>query len=126
MYTAFYEAHRGLAMIGCLTTVLWAIAALVPTLANRPAPRVWRPLYIAALATTGLSGVTGLVVLWMGDWLTYIFPWLGLVAVALHGMAGTRGRRALAAGATGPLAGAILIQIAAIFLAYGLMVARPF
>jgi len=126
MYTAFSEAHRGLAMLACLTTVLWAALALVPTLNHRPAPRLWRPFYIAAMATTGLSGITGLVIVFMGNWLTFVFPWLGLVAVALHGVAGVRGRKALAIGAGGPLATAVTIQIVTLIVIYGLMTVKPF
>lgn len=126
MYNAFYEAHRGFAMLGCLTTVLWAILALAPTLRHRPPSRLWRPLYIAAMATTGLAGITGLVVLWIGNWLTFVFPWLGLLAVALHGVAGVRGRKALAIGASGPLATALTVQIVTLIVIYGLMTTKPF
>ena len=126
MYTAFYEAHRGFAILGCLATVAWAALALLPTLRNRPAPRLWKPTYIAAMATTGLSGVTGLVVLWMGNWLTFVFPWLCLVAVALHGVAGVRGRKALAVGASGRLATALIVQIVTLIAIYGLMTVKPF
>lgn len=126
MYNAFYEAHRGLAMLGCLTTVLWAIFALVPTLNRRPPFRLWKPAYIAAMASTGLSGITGLVILWLGNWLTFVFPWLGLVAVALHGVAGVRGRKALALGASGPLAIALIVQIVTLIAIYGLMTVKPF
>jgi hypothetical protein len=126
MYTAFYEAHRGFAMLGCLATIVWALLALIPTLRGQAAPRLWKPTYIAAMATTGLSGVTGLVVLWMGNWLTFVFPWLGLVAVALHGVAGVRGRKALAVGASGRLATALIVQIVTLIAIYGLMTVKPF
>jgi hypothetical protein len=126
MYQAFYEAHRGFAMLGCLTTVLWAALALVPTLRKQLPSRLWKPTYIAAMVTTGLSGITGLVVLWVGNWLTFVFPWLGLVAVALHGVAGVRGRKALAAGASGPLTIALLVQIVTLIAIYGLMTVKPF
>ncbi|WP_026784084.1 hypothetical protein [Pleomorphomonas koreensis] len=126
MYTALYEAHRGFAMLGCLTTVLWAAFALIPTLQRRPPSRLWRPFYISAMATTGLSGVTGLVILWYGAFLTFVFPWLGLVAVALHGVAGVRGRKALAVGAAGTLAAAVIVQIVTLVVIYGLMTVKPF
>ena len=134
MYQAFYEAHRGLAMLACLTTVLWAILALVPTLRQQSPSRLWKPTYIAAMATTGLSGITGLVVVWMGGWLAFVFPWLGLVPppprppppVALHGVAGVRGRKALAIGASSPLAVALAVQIVTLIAIYGLMTVKPF
>ena len=126
MYIALSAAHRGFAILGCLTTVVWAALALLPTLRNRPAPGLWRPTYIAAMATTGLSGVTGLVLMWMGNWLTFVFPWLGLAAIALHGVAGVRGRKALAIGAAGPLAIAVTVQIVTLIVIYGLMTVKPF
>ena len=126
MYQAFYEAHRGFAMLGCLTTLLWAALALIPTLRQQTPSRLWKPTYVAAMATTGLSGVTGLVILWLGNWLTFVCPWLGLVAVALHGVAGVRGRKALALGAGGPLAVALLVQIVTLIAIYGLMTVKPF
>ena len=126
MYQAFYEAHRGFAMLGCLTTVLWAALALIPTLRQQTPSRLWKPTYVAAMATTGLSGVTGLVILWLGNWLTFVFPWLGLLAIALHGVAGVRGRKALAIGAAGPLAIAVTVQIVTLIVIYGLMTVKPF
>ena len=126
MYTAIYEAHRGFAMLGVALTVVWAALALLPALTGRPVSRLWRPAYILAMATTGLSGITGLVVLWLGNWLSFVFPGLGLAAVALHGVAGVRGRKALAAGAGGALKAALAVQIVTLVVVYALMTLRPF
>jgi hypothetical protein len=124
MYQALFEAHRGLAILGCLTTVLWAAVALIPTLRHRP--RLWKPLYSASMATIGLAGIAGMVLAWLGGWIAYVFPWLGFLAVWLHGAAGVRGRKALAAGAIGTLATALLVQVVTLIAIYGLMTVKPF
>lgn len=124
MYTALFEIHRGLAIIGCITTVAWAVAALWPAL--RAQRRIWKPLYSAASATVGLAGVVGLILAWMGGWMTFFYPWIGFVGVWLHGVAGVRGRRAMAAGANGTLVACLFIQVAILVGLYGLMTVKPF
>lgn len=124
MYTALFEIHRGLSILGCITTVAWAVAALWPAL--RAQRRIWKPLYAAAASTVGLAGVVGLILAWMGGWLTFFFPWIGFAGVWLHGMAGVRGRRAMAAGANGTLAACLFIQVATLIGLYGLMTVKPF
>lgn len=127
MYQALFEIHRGLAIIGCITTVAWAIAALWPILRHQPPQRrIWKPLYSAAAATVGLAGVFGIILAWMGGWITFFFPWIGFVGVWVHGVAGVRGRRAMAAGATGTLAACLFIQVAILIGLYGLMTVKPF
>lgn len=125
MYAAFFGAHHGFAMLGVAFTLAFALIASLP-LTGRALPRFWRPVYIAAMATTGLSGVTGLVVLWLGGWLAFVFPWLGLAAVALHGVAGVRARKALAAGAQAKLLAALSAQILTLLVVYWLMMEKPF
>lgn len=124
MYTALFEIHRGLAIIGCITTVAWAVAALWPAL--RAQRRIWKPLYSAAAATVGLAGVVGLILAWMGGWIAFFYPWIGFVGVWLHGVAGVRGRRAMAAGANGTLVACLFIQVAILVGLYGLMTVKPF
>ncbi len=127
MYPALFEIHRGLAIIGCITTVAWAIAALWPVIRHQPVSRrIWKPLYSAAAATVGLAGVFGLVLAWMGGWITFFFPWIAFAGVWLHGMAGVRGRRAMAAGANGTLAACLFIQVVTLIGLYGLMTVKPF
>ncbi len=89
---------------------------------------VQRLFYIGAMAGTGLAGVSGLVLvaLAMGAWLALLFPWLGLVAVAGHGFAGVRSRKALVAGNKATAVVAVVVQILLLVAAYGLMTVKPF
>lgn len=55
-----------------------------------------------------------------------VFPWLGLAAVAGHGIAGVRSRKALTAGAKTSALVAAACQIVLLVAAYGLMTVKPF
>ncbi|MDQ0316962.1 hypothetical protein [Amorphus orientalis] len=126
MYTMFNEAHTGLAQLALLFTVAWAVvAATVP--AGISEIRGWRKsIYIAAMAVTGVVGLSGLVIMVMGSWYAFGFVWLGLLAIVLHGLAGTRSRKAAVAGAKGRAVGMAAAQIVFLVVAYGLMTVRPF
>lgn len=126
MYAAFFGAHHGFAMLGLLFTFVWAALAPLPAGSALARPIIRRSAYIGAMATTGLSGVTGLVVMWLGGWLTFLFPWIGLAGVALHGVAGVRSRKALAAGAKGTLLAALAVQVLTLLVVYWLMMEKPF
>lgn len=126
MYTVINEAHTGLAPLALLFTIAWAIvAATVP--ASFSALGGWRKsVYIAAMAVTGLVGLTGLIITVMGPWYAYGFVWIGLIAVGLHGVAGVRSRKAVVAGGKGKAVGMAVAQIIFLVIAYGLMTVRPF
>ncbi|MEW5422412.1 hypothetical protein [Amorphus sp. 3PC139-8] len=126
MYMVINEAHTGLAPLALLFTIAWAlVAATVP--AGFSALGGWRKsVYIAAMAVTGLVGLTGLIVTVMGSWYTAGFVWIGLIAVILHGIAGVRSRKAAVAGAKGRAVSMAVAQIIFLVIAYGLMTVRPF
>lgn len=126
MYAALFGAHHGFAMLGVLLTLAWAALAPLPAGSPLARPLFRRTAYIGAMATTGLSGITGLVLIWLGGWLTFVFPWLGLAGVALHGVAGVRSRKALAAGAKRELLAALTVQILTLLVIYWLMMEKPF
>ena len=46
-----------------------------------------RPVYSGAMASTGLAGLTGLILAFAGGFATMAFPWIGLVAVVGHALA---------------------------------------
>ena len=128
MYTAFNHGHQGLALLSLLLTIAWAGAVLFAPRVNAALGRTQRLFYVGAMAATGLAGVTGLalVMLGQGAWLTLLFPWLGLVAVIGHGIAGVRSRKALMAGNKTLATVAVVVQILLLVAAYGLMTVKPF
>ncbi|WP_312477752.1 hypothetical protein [Stutzerimonas nitrititolerans] len=128
MYELFNHGHQGLAMLSLLLTLGWATVVLFAPRPSAGLGGVQRLFYIGAMAVTGLAGVSGLVLvaLAMGAWLALLFPWLGLVAVAGHGFAGVRSRKALVAGNKSTAVVAVVVQILLLVAAYGLMSVKPF
>ncbi|ANI16232.1 MULTISPECIES: hypothetical protein [Pseudomonas] len=128
MYELLSQTHKGLAMLSVLLTLGWVSIVLT---APRIAGELGRPrklVYTGAMAMTGLTGLSGLVlvVVAQGTWLKLIFPWLGLIAVAGHGFSGTSSRRALVAGSKMPALVAASLQLLFLITAYGLMTLKPF
>lgn len=114
-------------MMSVLLTLLWALAvAVAPGIGGAVSGRSRRLAYVGAMASTGLTGVTGLGLIAVGSWLTLIFPWLGLVAVIGHGIAGARGRRALSGGRKRAAVASSILQILFLAAAYGVMTVKPF
>lgn len=122
MYAILLKAHIGLAVLALLLTLGWA--ALVAASAGRG--RSSRLVYIGAMASTGLVGVTGVIAAFAGGFATMAFPWIGLVAIAGHGFAGARSRRYLAADRQRAAIGAVALQVVLLLVAYGVMTARLF
>ena len=123
MYAMLLIAHVGLAVLALLFTLGWA-AFVVAASAGRG--RSSRLVYIGAMASTGLVGVTGVILAFAGGFATMAFPWIGLVAVAGHGFAGARSRRYLAADRNGAAIGAAALQVVLLLVAYGAMTAKLF
>jgi hypothetical protein len=123
MYALLLMSHAGLAVLALLLTLGWA--ALV--VAGSVGPSRWsRPVYSGAMASTGLVGVTGLILAFAGGFAKMAFPWIGLVAVVGHALAGARSRRFLAADRKGAAIAAVALQVALLLVAYGVMSAKPF
>lgn len=117
--------HRGLSVTAILLTVLWvAVAAGAP---RRPVRlgKFGRAVYIGAIASTGLAGLAGLLLLPAGN-LTWALALTGLVAVAGHGVAGKRSRATLTRGQKRSAKLAALMQLALLVAAYVLMKEKPF
>ncbi len=123
MYGLLLMSHMGLAVLALLLTLGWA--ALVVAAKAGPG-RSSRPVYVGAMASTGLAGVTGVVLAFAGGFATMAFPWIGLVAVAGHGFAGARSRRFLAAARQGAATAAAALQVVLLLVAYGVMTTKPF
>ena len=128
MYELFNHAHKGLAMLSVLLTIGWAGVVLFAPRAAAGLVRTQRMVYVGAMASTGLTGVSGLVIvaLALGAWLVMLFPWLGVLAVVGHGIAGVRSRKALVAGNRAGALVAVVLQILFLVAAYGLMTVKPF
>lgn len=126
MYAFFNEAHRGLAILSVLFTLGWLGVVLAVPSASAGLKRPQRLVYAGAMASTGLVGLTGLVVTAMGPWLATVFPWLGLAAVAGHGIAGARSRKALLSNGRAAATAAAICQVVLLVAAYGLMTVKPF
>jgi len=124
MYTMFNHSHQGLALLSLLLTIGWAVMVMIAPRTTTTLGRTQRLFYIGAMAATGLAGLTGLAL--VGAWMTLLFPWLGLVAVAGHGFAGVRSRKALVAGNKGTAVVAVVVQILLLVATYGLMTVKPF
>lgn len=126
MQTLLTDVHRSLSTLALSFTAAWA--AIVLAAPSRPVRlgKLGRFVYFGALGTTGLTGVSGLFLLASAQRLAMGFPWVVLAAVAGHGVAGTRGRRALAAGRKRAATNAVMLQILFLVVAFGLMLAKPF
>lgn len=126
MQTPLIELHRALSVLAFSLTAAWA--AIVLAAPQRPVRlgKLGRCIYFGAMATTGLTGVSGLFLLASAPWLAMGFPWVGLAAVAGHGVAGVWGRRALAAGRKLAAINVVTLQILFLVVAFCLMLAKPF
>jgi hypothetical protein len=118
MYATLVQAHVGLAVLALVLTLGWAAIVVATTAAPG---RSFRLVYIGAMASTGLVGVTGLIAAFAGGFATMAFPWIGLVAVVGHAVAGARCRRSLAADRRGAAIAAAALQVVLLLVAYGVM-----
>lgn len=128
-YTLLMEAHRGLAMLATLLTAAWLVitySARRDAAVTQRLSASQRVAYIGTMAITGLAGVTGLGLVFMEPWRGFIFPWAGLVAVAIHGFAGVRARKALVANLGTRASVCALLQMVMLVATYGLMTVKPF
>ena len=123
MYALLLNAHVGLAVLALLLTLGWGAFVV----AAKAAPGRWSRLaYVGAMASTGLVGVTGVIAAFAGGFATMAFPWIGLVAVVGHGVAGARSRRLLVGNRKAAAIAAAASQVALLLVAYGVMTAKPF
>lgn len=123
MHEMLNGLHSLFAVLGLVTTIAWGALALTR---NRPGALggATRGLYVGAMATTGLSGITGLVVTFLGPWVTMAFPWIGLVIVGIHGFAGKRAKQSVMTG--GRPVVLIVLQVAVLLAAGFIMAKKPF
>lgn len=127
MYIAFKHSHTLTAVLALLLTLIWtAMAWNSAGAAGQPAGK-HKLIYILLRAITGLAGLTGLAVTFIGPWRTMMFPYIGLIAFLVHGVAAAISKRTFAdtqQGARRQLA--LMVQIAALLLAAYIMAVKPF
>ncbi|WP_454858877.1 hypothetical protein [Rhizobium binxianense] len=127
MYEMLNEVHRGFAILAVILTLCWAgMVLMAQKIRTIELGRVQRLVYVGATAFTGLVGVTGLAAMVIGQWLAMVFPWVGLLAVVGHGVAGSHSRKALAAGNKRAALTGAFVQFALLIFTYGLMTVKPF
>ncbi|WP_421122828.1 hypothetical protein [Sphingobium yanoikuyae] len=98
MYTLLLDAHLGLSWFSLGFTLAWVvIVCRAPLRPVRLGP-LGRTIHVSAMASTGLAGLTGLSLLAAGSGLSMAFSWAGLAAVAGHGVASARSRKAVMTG----------------------------
>ncbi|ARO14174.1 hypothetical protein BVG79_00822 [Ketogulonicigenium robustum] len=117
--------HSLTSYIGFLATIAWAGAVLFGAGDVARFGGLYKRIYLVMMISTGLSGVFGLIVTIFGPWLTYVFPWIGLVGLGVHNMLGARSRKMLAAD-TGRALIFAAIQIAVLVVVLVLMICKPF
>lgn len=118
--------HALLSYVGFFATLYWAGAILFGAGDIPRFPKHYRISYILAMAGIGMSGILGLIVTFVGGWSGMLFPWIGLVGVALHGFLGVKAKKALYAMNTGPALKLAAAQVVILIIVTGLMSAKPF
>lgn len=126
MLDLFAKAHSGLAMLSLIATIFWAISVYVGQAGTKAYGSFQKISYISAMATTGLTGIIGLIATLMGPFMATFFPWIGLAVIALHGVLGARSRKAYVINDASPALTLAVLQVVCLIVVYYLMVAKPF
>lgn len=127
MYIALKHSHTLTAALTVLLTVIWSIWAWRSrTPANGLAGKD-KAIYVAHRIVAGLAGITGLAVTFVGPWRAMLFPYIGLAAFVMHGLAAGASRRFFSSEADAAKRRvALLIQVAALGISAFVMAAKPF
>lgn len=126
MYVALKHTHTLLSLLGLLATLAWLVVAWRG--AASPSPELsgkTRLCYILNRALVGLAGLSGIVLTGLGPWLQMLFPYLGLAAFIIHGLAAAASKKAWGSGRERFLRGTLLIQVLALLVAAALMAVKP-
>ncbi|CAO3439143.1 hypothetical protein [Azospirillum argentinense] len=125
MYAFFAHLHSAASLLSLAATLAWGWAAMNHSAGAGMTGRR-KGLYVAAMATTGFAGLTGLAITFAGPWSQMLFPYVGVAAVAGHGMAGKAVKGALMRGGRGITAFGVSLQAAILLAAAGIMATKPF
>ncbi|MRD73615.1 hypothetical protein GH865_10175 [Rhodocyclus tenuis] len=124
MYPALQHSHALTAALSLLFTLAWAAVAWGKVTPSTTLGGKQKVLYIANRAVTGIAGITGLAVTFLGPWREYIFPYLGLAAFVVHGIFAAISKRAYLSGEDSRRRIALLMQIAALLFASAVMATK--
>ncbi|MBK1681262.1 hypothetical protein [Rhodocyclus tenuis] len=124
MYLVLKHSHTLSAALSLLVTLAWAAFAWNGAKAGSSVAGKLRAIYVANRAITGIAGITGLAVTFVGPWREFIYPYLGLAAFVVHGIFAATSKRAFGGGNDSRLRLALLAQIAALLVASALMATK--
>lgn len=126
MYIALKHSHTLTAVLTVLLTVIWSIWAWRSRIdVTAPAGKD-KAIYYAHRIVAGLAGITGLAVTFAGPWRAMLFPYIGLVAFVVHGLAAGASKRFFASEADAAKRQvALLLQISALVISAFVMAIKP-
>jgi hypothetical protein len=124
LYLALKHSHSLSAALALLITLVWTALAWNSAKPGSAAVGLRKAVYIANRAITGIAGITGLLITFVGPWREFIFPYVGLAAFVVHGLFAAASKRALGSDKSLWLRGTLLAQIAALLLASAVMATK--
>ncbi|MFU7416663.1 hypothetical protein [Ectopseudomonas oleovorans] len=118
MYIAIKHSHLLTATLSIFLTGVWTVLAWNGSRSTSGGLGGHAKMtYIAHRIVSGLAGLTGLVVTVVGPWQAMLFPYIGLAAFAVHGIAANISKKTFdVAHEARKRRVALLIQIAALAL----------
>lgn len=126
MYIAFKHAHALTAALTVLLTVIWSFWAWPSRTGVSGVAGKDKAIYVAHRIVAGLAGITGLAVTFAGPWRAMVFPYIGLAAFVMHGLAAGASKRFFASEAdSAKRRAALLIQVAAVGISGFVMAIKP-
>lgn len=124
IYLALKHSHSLTAVLALLITLAWAAVAWNSAKPGSTLLGLRKAIYIANRAITGIAGITGLLITFVGPWREFVFPYIGLAAFVAHGLFAAASKRALGSNKHLWLRGTLLAQIAALLLASAVMATK--
>lgn len=126
MYIALKHAHTLTAALTVLLTIIWSIWAWRSRIGVTGLMGKDKAIYVTHRIIAGLAGITGLAVTFVGPWRAMLFPYIGLAAFVMHGLAAGASKRFFSSEADAAKRRvALLIQVAALVISAFVMATKP-
>lgn len=126
MYIALKHAHTLTAVLTALLTIIWSIWAWRSRIGVTGLVGKDKAIYVTHRIIAGLAGITGLAVTFVGPWRAMLFPYIGLAAFVMHGLAAGASKRFFSSEADAAQRRvALLIQVAALVISAFVMATKP-